>query len=112
MPRPRAASQIHALGQPASASDSAPTPNPGETPAAALLRRTRTAIIRTYIELGRLEMVAGEDKGAAEAAYRSALSQCEAVYGADSRESQGPAFSLANCLRSIDKKGGWGWFGG
>lgn len=61
--------------------------------------------MRTYIELGRLEMVAGEDKVAAEAAYRSALVLCETVYGADSRESQGPAFSLANCLRSIDKKG-------
>ncbi|GLC44756.1 hypothetical protein PLESTF_001055200 [Pleodorina starrii] len=76
----------------------------GELPASALYRRTRTAIVRTHIELGRLEMVAGEDKEAAEGAYRAALALCDELYGVDSRESGGPAFSLANCLRAIGKK--------
>nr|BCL66115.1 hypothetical protein [Volvox africanus] len=67
-------------------------------------RRTRTAIVRTHIELGRLEMMAGEDPDAAEGAFRAALALCDELYGVDSRESGGPAFSLANCLRSIGKK--------
>lgn len=76
-----------------------------ETPEAAALRRTRTALIRTHIELGRLEMVAGESPDAAEGAYRSALALCHEVYGAGSREAAAPAFNLANCLRAIGKKG-------
>ncbi|GLI62897.1 hypothetical protein VaNZ11_005717 [Volvox africanus] len=75
-----------------------------ELPAAGMYRRTRTAIVRTHLELGRLEMMAGENPDAAEGAFRAALALCDELYGVDSRESGGPAFSLANCLRSIGKK--------
>ncbi|EFJ40664.1 hypothetical protein VOLCADRAFT_99516 [Volvox carteri f. nagariensis] len=75
-----------------------------ELTATALYCRTCIATVRTYIELGRLEMEAGEDLAAAEDAYRAAVELCDEVYGADSRESQGTASSLANCLRAAGKK--------
>nr|BBC28435.1 predicted histone H1-like nucleoprotein HC2 (HC2), homolog of Volvox carteri MTF0822/MTM1037 [Yamagishiella unicocca] len=106
-----AASQEAALAAPSPDPDDEATSGSGgkadenKPSAAALLRRTKTAIVRTHIELGRLEMVAGEDPAAAEGAYRSALALCNQLYGQDSRESAGPAFSLANCLKAIGKKG-------
>nr|BBC28459.1 predicted histone H1-like nucleoprotein HC2 (HC2), homolog of Volvox carteri MTF0822/MTM1037 [Yamagishiella unicocca] len=105
-----AASQEAALAAPSPDPDDEATSGSGgkadenKPSAAALLRRTKTAIVRTHIELGRLEMVAGEDPAAAEGAYRSALALCNQLYGQDSRESAGPAFSLANCLKAIGKK--------
>nr|ADI46955.1 MTM1037 [Volvox carteri f. nagariensis] len=76
----------------------------GKLAAIAVYHRACIATVRTYIELGRLEMEAGEDLAAAEDAYRAAVELCDEVYGADSRESQGTASSLANCLRAAGKK--------
>jgi len=76
---------------------------PGETKASAAVRLVRSALVRTYMEKGRLEM-RREAWGDAEGAMRAALTLCERVYGQGSAESGSPMYALATCLRGAGRR--------
>ncbi len=68
-------------------------PQAEETPVAAAYRRTRSALVRTRIELGRLE-IRDEDYNAAIGQYEEALRVCSEIYGEDAAETGACLFSM------------------
>ena len=74
-------------------------PQPEETQVAAAYRRTRSALVRTRIELGRLE-IRDEDYNAAIGQYEEALRVCSEIYGEDAAETGGCWACLHACLHT------------